>query len=245
MENGFIDYKNAHERKMYGILKELQKTYPLYISEKSFSKLCDILAGICISAEEDFSYPIDFFLDFQVFLEKEYNIPNGPIHWTKFILQGRTAYDDMPYDPIYWTKSILQGRTEAEAFDYFFELLDRFMAYKASAEKPKKCADPYEEKLYEILCEIKACPAMYMKTPSVSSLSEIISDIELAVMHYLDHSMLFGYHFQSFIEKKYRKKNDPMRRWDQYLLEGRTEKAAFDLFFEELELFLQTDRSEQ
>ena len=160
MENGNIDWLNHvhsrvnhvhnrdYERKLYGILKKLQKTYRFYMLEKSFSRLFDILMGIGISAEEYLGYTLSFFVDFQDFLVKEYNIPNGPTdHWTKFILQGRT---------------------EAEAFDYFFELLDQFIENRMPAEKPKEFADCCEEKLYDILREIKDHPALYMETPSRS-----------------------------------------------------------------------------
>lgn len=221
LKNGMKENEYCYEFKMYHILKKLQKTYFFYTKVKSFSELYVMILGICISVEEYLDYSLSLLNDFQDFLVKEFNIPNGPMdHWTKFILQGRS---------------------ESEAFDYFFELLDLFIKEKpVFAEKPKEFADPYEEKLYEILGEIKVNPKLYMETPSISKLNEIISTIHLTVMRYLAYPMTFYGEFQLFIAKKYGKDNDPLRRWDECLLEGRTEEAAFDLFFEELDLFLKT-----
>ena len=87
------------------IIGSIKQNYGLYIGEKSLTYLSHFLNGYRYRFFEEQQYLFSFQKEFQVYIEKLYQIENGRA----------------------WNEIIKNGLSEKDAFDMFFRLLEQFL----------------------------------------------------------------------------------------------------------------------
>lgn len=94
-------------------------------------------------------------------------------------------------------------------------------------------------KVYDILDRIKNKYGLFFRVKSLYELTVFLSGFECACNEYVKRYIPFDTQFQIFIENQTNAYCSE-KHWSGILSENRSEKEAFDLFFEYLEEFKKT-----
>ncbi len=86
--------------------------------------------------------------------------------------------------------------------------------------------------LNDFLKRVQAHPAVYLGKKDLRALSFSLAGYEEALLDLTGRRVLFHTKFQRFAEKKLPQDSGRTVHWSAMLLNGRSEEAAFDLFFE-------------
>ena len=89
--------------------------------------------------------------------------------------------------------------------------------------------DLYEYRLYRMLKDLQSNAGVLIGEPSLTKLFHFISGYEYAIMEAEDYRLHFHREYQAFISRRFPEKRD--MRWDQLLMENRTESEAFSAFY--------------
>ena len=96
----------------------------------------------------------------------------------------------------------------------------------------------FENELKNLLFDIKKRPGVYIGEASLTKLFHFLSGYEYAIMTYENYRLHFDKDFQRYIQLT--TKCEGNYHWNQILSEGRTEREAFEKFYEQIILYYQS-----
>ena len=120
--------------------------------------------------------------------------------------------------------------------------VERYVAESGIPDSDRKFIVTESRDILDVLMKIKERPGMYIGEKSLIKLRSFVEGyMELARCENIDTDKAEYDRFNTWLADKYNVTDSVL--WDRYLTEMNSDKnAAFDLFYEELGLFLKTER---